>query len=410
MSRASARRPRVRDPYGLLPDRSWLAPGLSIAGLAFVAVATLSVLGGAVPFIGGSSSANGGGGGASRTAAPSNVVIVPEVSFPGSIVYAKAGNIWVQRGRDVRQLTTGGQDSMPSWSPDGTSVYFIRTTDAVGLWPAQGVERHYQETVPAIMRVDVSGTGGPEQILGGTINVNGRSWFSWIRQPVVSPDGTTIAMVSDGPDPTKSDVVLQFYDPGTKKRTVPQVSESAPLGHQDPTWRADGRFLLYVRNGREGARGAPEIFRWDVAKGKATQLTGPGYLEPSYSPDGTYIAATRTGSFGNDLVILDASHGRELLRVTSDGASWSPVWSPAGDAIAFLHSDGQIVDLKLARLGGSGPDWTVTDTLDLTQVSGLDGGSRPAWYIPPTELPATPAPTIAPSPGSSSAAGGSVKP
>ena len=410
MNRSTARRPRFPDPYGLLPDRSWLAPGLSIAGLALVAVATLSLLGGSVPFIGGSGNANGGGGGASRTAAPSNVVVVPEVSFPGSIVYAKAGNIWVQHGRDVRQLTTGGQDSMPSWSPDGTSVYFIRTTDAVGLWPAQGVERHYQETVPAIMRVDASGNGGPEQVLGGTINTNGRSWFSWIRQPVLSPDGTTIAMVSDGPDPTQSDVVLQFFDLATKKRTVPQVSESAPLGHQDPAWRADGRFLLYVRNGREGARGAPEIFRWDVTKGKATQLTGPGYLEPSYSPDGLYIAATRTGSFGNDLVILDAAHGRELLRVTNDGASWAPVWSPTGEAIAFLHSDGQIVDLKLARLGGSGPDWTVTDVLDLTQVSGLDGGSRPAWYVPPNEMPATPAPTIGRTPSSSAAANGSVKP
>jgi Tol biopolymer transport system component len=219
-----------------------------------------------------------------------------------------------------------------------------------------------------------------------------------------------MAMVSDGPDPTKSDVVLQFYDLATKKRTIPAAPESTPLGHQDPAWRADGRFLLYVRNGREGARGAPEIFRWDVANKKASQLTGPGYLEPSYSPDGVNIAATRTSSFGDDVVILDAAHGRELVRVTTDGASWAPVWSPAGDAIAFLHSDGQIVDLKLAKLGGSGPDWQVTDTIDLTQVSGLDGGSRPGWYIPVDELPATPPPTLGPNPSQSGAPGGSVAP
>jgi len=409
MTRAGARRPRVPDPYGLLPDRSWLAPGLSVAGLAIVAVLTLNLLGGSIPFVGGSGG-SGGAGGANRTAAPSNVVVVPQVTFPGSIVYAKAGNIWVQHGQDVHQLTTGGRDSMPSWSPDGTAVYFIRTTDAQGLWPAQGVDRHYQESVPAIMRVDATGANAPEQVMTGTIHAGSRSWFSWIRQPVLSPDGHTIAMVSDGPDPTRSDVVLQFYDLETKERTVPAAPESAPLGHQDPAWRADGRFLLYVRNGREGARGAPEIFRWDVVNKKASQLTGPGYLEPSYSPDGTYIAATRTSSFGNDVVILDAAHGRELLRVTTDGASWAPVWSPAGDAVAFLHIDGQIVDLKLARLGGSGSDWTVTDTIDLTQVSGLDGGSRPAWYIPPDELPATPQPTVAPSPGTSAAADASVAP
>ena len=239
MSRAGARPPRVRDPLGLLPDRSWLAPGLSTVGLALVAAATLSLSGGTIPFIDGTRNTSGGGTGATRSAAPSNVVVVPDVTFPGSIVYAKAGNIWVQHGRVVRQLTTGGKDSMPSWSPDGTSVYFIRTTDAIGLWPAQGVERHYRETVPAIMRVDVQGAGTPEQILSGSIHANGRSWFSWIRQPVVAPDGRTIAMISDGPDPTRSDVVLQFYDLTTKKRTVPQVPESAPLGHQDPLTAGD---------------------------------------------------------------------------------------------------------------------------------------------------------------------------
>ena len=66
-----------------------------------------------------------------QTPAPSNVVIVPPevVTFKGSIVYAKAGNIWIQTGKDVKQLTKGGDDSMPSWSPDGASIYFIRTTE-----------------------------------------------------------------------------------------------------------------------------------------------------------------------------------------------------------------------------------------------------------------------------------------
>ena len=401
MTRSTSRRaPRARDPYRFLPDRSWLAPGLSVVGLLIVTTLTLGFMNGSVPFVGGSGNA---GGVSARTAAPSNVVVVPEVTFPGSIVYAKAGNIWVQHGRDARQRTAGGHDSMPSWSPGGQSIYFVRTTEQSGLWPAQGTDRHYRMDVPAIMRVSASSDAKPEVVLTGNIEKNDRSWFYWIRQPVLSADGTTIAMVSDGPDPTSSDVVLQLYDLAAGKRTVPGVPEMVPLGHQDPSWRADGKFLLYVRNGRTGARGAPVIYRWDVARATATPITGPGYLEPSYSPDGAYIAATRTSSFGNDIVILDAAHGRELLRVTDDGASWAPVWSPVGDAIAFLHISGRIVDLKLARLDGAAPGWTVKETLDLTQVSGLDGSSRPGWYIPPDELPATPAPTLAPSPEASSA-------
>jgi TolB protein len=401
MTRSSARRaPRVRDPYGLMPDRSWLAPGLSVVGLLIVAFVTLGVLNGNVPFVGGA-----GSGVSNRTPAPSNVVVVPEVNFPGAIVYAKAGNIWVQEGGDARQLTSGGHDSMPSWAPDGQSVFFVRTTEEQGLWPAQGTDRHYRMDVPALMRVSLAGSAEPEVLLTGRIERDDRSWFYWIRQPTLSADGKTIAMISDGPDPTERDSVLQFFDLESGDRVVPDVPETVPLGHQDPSWRFDGKYLLYVHNGRSGSRGAPIVYRWDVAEQTATQVTGAGYLEPRFSPDGQYIVATRTSAFGNDVVILEAAHGRELLRVTDDGRSWAPVWSPAGDAIAFLHIEGLIVDLKMATLEGAGPDWTVGETVDLTQVSGLDGGSRPDWYVAPEDLPATPEPTAAPSPSGTSAAG-----
>ena len=36
-------------------------------------------------------------------------------------------------------------------------------------------------------------------------------------------------------------------------------------------------------------------------------MTGPGYLAPAWSPDTKYIAATKTDSFGTDIVILDGS-------------------------------------------------------------------------------------------------------
>ena len=93
-------------------------------------------------------------------------------------------------------------------------------------------------------------------------------------------------------------------------------------------------------------------------------------------------------------MILDAGSGVQLLRVTDDGASFAPTWSPAGDGIAFLHIVGQTVDLRLARLDGAAPSWTVKEMVDLTVVSGLDAASRPDWFIPAALLPATPAPTV----------------
>ena len=137
---------------------------------------------------------------------------------------------------------------------------------------------------------------------------------------------------------------------------------------------------------------------------KSLPITGPGYLSPSYSPDGNFIAATKTGAFGSDIVILDTS-GKELLRVSNDDHSFSPAWSPAGNAIAFLHLQGTIVDLKMAVIDATSGRWTVTKTVDLTKVSGLDGASRPSWFIPASELPApTPGPSAAASGGSSAGA------
>jgi Tol biopolymer transport system component len=127
-------------------------------------------------------------------------------------------------------------------------------------------------------------------------------------------------------------------------------------------------------------------------------------VSPAYSPDGTWIAATNTDAFGTDIAILDQA-GKEVLRVTNDSHSFSPVWSPAGDAIAFLHLDGTIVDLRMAKLDRASGRWVVTDTVDLTKVSALDGESRPSWFIPTAELPA---PSTAPSAGGS--AGSSTAP
>src|SRR5206468_8751523 len=124
-------KPRAGDPFGVGPVGSWLAPTLSIVGLIVVAFLTVGLLNGSLPFVGGSNgNGNGNGtgngtGNGQRSPAPADVVIVPEVTFPGSIVYAKAGNIWVQTGKQARQITQGGNDSMPSWSPDGKDVFFI---------------------------------------------------------------------------------------------------------------------------------------------------------------------------------------------------------------------------------------------------------------------------------------------
>jgi Tol biopolymer transport system component len=403
---APSRPPRARDPYGIGPVGSYLGPAASIVGLVLIGVVTYNLFNYDVPFIGGNTG-NGGPApaGPGRTAAPSNVVVVPpEAAFEGSIVYAKQGNIWIQQDKEAQQLTDNGGDSMPSWSPDGAWIYFIRSHEDSGRWPVRGRIGAYDISVPDLMRVKADGSAKPERLASGLIKRGSLKWSAWIRQPVLSPDGKTIALVTDLPDPNDSNVVLQFFNVAKKRLTRAGVRENQVLGHQDPEWRFDGKFLLYTQNGRDGARGAPVIMRYAPSSKQARAVTTPGYMQASYSPDGRYMAATRTTTLGTDVAILDANSGHELMRITDDGSSWAPCWSPAGDGIAFLNIVGQTIDLRLARLEGSPGAWTIKETVDLTEVSGLDAASRPDWFIPAALLPAQPTPPPATSGASGSAA------
>ena len=396
MTRRAATARRTRDPYGIGPVGGYVAPIAAAAALVIIALVTLSLMNGQVPLRSGSNTGNGQPE-PNRTPAPSNIVIPePEVTFPGTLTYAKAGNIWIQTVDEVKQLTDSGNDSMPSFSPDGTTIYFVRAIEGYGLFPTGGGGRRtwYDLSTPSIMRVPADGSAKPERLLLGRFKSGSNLWFYWIRQPVISPNNRTVAVVSDGPNPTQSDVVLQFFDTKTKKLTKANVAQSPPLGHQDPAWRADGKVLLFVKNGRDGTRGAAQIMRYVVETKKAVALTGPGYLSPAWSPDNKYVAAVRTDSFGTDVVILDAKSGAEILRVTNDDHSFSPVWSPAGDAIAFLHLEGSIVDLQMVKLDGAAGAWTVGPVTGVTEVSGLDAASRPSWFVLASELPV---PSVAPS-------------
>jgi Tol biopolymer transport system component len=398
-SGAGPREPRRPSPLAGLP----LAATLSIVGLLVIGVATYALGTGDIPLVGaGSDPGSSDNPAVQQTPTPSGVIVVPTKPpeaqaepIPGTFVYVKDGNVWLQTDDKPQQLTKGGNDSMPTFAPDGKSVYFVRERQADGKWSVNGVVRNYLLNIPALMQIPVAG-GKATKVLDGLVDPPGSfRWNAFLRNPDVSPSGRYVAVVSELPDPTKSDVTLKIYD--TRRDTLidPGLSEVAPLGHQDPEWRPDGDKLIYVRNDRDGAKGTPRLYSYDMATEKAKAITGPGYLQPSFSPDGKYIVATKTSAFGTDVVILNATNGAELVRLTDDGASWAPVWSPAGDQIAYLHNAGQLVDLRLAQLEGAGPTWTVKETLDLTSNAGLDGASQPDWFVPEDQrrAPTTPEPS-----------------
>jgi dipeptidyl aminopeptidase/acylaminoacyl peptidase len=369
---------------------------MSAVGLVIVAVVTLALFGASLP------GAGPGPNGPIRTPTPSNIIVVPNdprADVPGSLLYVKGGNIWIQSGDTARQLTTSGQDSMPAWSPDGASIFFVRTERQEGRWPSGGENRVYDLQVPTLYRMPADGSGTPEELLTGRLRRSGNIWSYFIREPAISPDGTQVAIVSDGPDPTRSEVVVKLLALESLELTDPGLGQTQDLGHQDPAWSPDGRFLLYVRNAREGTRGVPAIYRYNIANGRSAAITGGGYADPSWSRDGRFLAATKTSSFGTDVVILEGRSGVEQLRVTTDELSFNPVWSPKMDAIAFFRLNHGVVDLFLVPVTQTAGQWSAGEPLALTISAGLDAASRPTWFIPEGELPPLPTPTPAVSPG-----------
>ncbi len=402
-----ARGPRrtTGDPYGISAARPFVAPLLSLAGLAIVALLTFGLLTGNLPFL----PAKSGGGGQNpnqpgtggvvapgQTPSPSAAPVVnPDVGIDGRLVYAKAGNLWIQEGTTTTQLTRTGRDAQPAWSADGQWVYFIETRQSRGYFPSNGRPLVYDIAYPILTRVHPDGSGR-EAILSGLFRTGPADKYTWsffIRNPAVAPNGRTVTVASDGPDPTKSDVVLSSVAVATHRLAPLGLPESPPFGHQDPAWRPDGTQLLYVRNGRDGSRGAPALWRYDPATKKTSRFSQPGYSQPSFSPDGRYLAATKISTLGTDVVILDARTANELLRVTIDGRSWGAAWSPDGTQIAFLHLAGSTTDLQVATIvRGANADLSIGTTEPLTEFSGLDPESRPAWWGPPAPA-ATPAPS-----------------
>ena len=166
-ARPKGRRPRTpRDPYGIGPVTGFIAPALAVVALVVIAVFTLEPAERPAAVRRRRPGDNGNNGNrAARpiTPAPSNVVIIePEVAFKGSIVYAKAGNIWIQTGTTTsQQLTSAGTDSMPAFSDDGQWIYFIRIDEGRGKFPPDGGGRGpgTTSTTPALMRVKPDGTG-----------------------------------------------------------------------------------------------------------------------------------------------------------------------------------------------------------------------------------------------------------
>ncbi len=223
----------------------------------------------------------------------------------------------------------------PSWSPDGTTIAFSSDSVPSGIW-----------TIPA--------SGGlPTHI---ALVPDGGGYPSW------SPDGFQVAFTQGseiwkGPSAGGTAVQLTFMRPA--------------MTSWDPSWSPNGSTIAFSSSDDF----APYI--WKVpASGGTPVVVNVGLIAPSWSPDGSRIACEKWTGSGFRIVHV-APDGTDEQVVTAGPHEYDPTWSPNGEWIAFSSDRGGTFDIWLV-LPSAGT---------LVQITSAAGQERyPSWSPDGTKI------------------------
>jgi Tol biopolymer transport system component len=327
--------------------------------------------------------------------APPVVVEAPPgeaADINGSLLFTRLGDVWKASGRQLQRLTDSAStksDSSPAWSPDGRFIYFIRT----GTRETSRAKLEGKYTLEPTDLMRMKADGSDRKVIYESLFNSGGLWFRHVLQPTVSPNGTTVAVASDGPD-GQGAVELHVINNKTKRMNKVPASGEGDLGHNDPAFSPDGTRIAYTYNDNRGTEGLPKIGIFTCAtrancsrsKGRP-KLLKPGFANPSWSPDATWLAVEATEGVGRDIAIISSRRGDVRLRLTDDRNSFAPAVSPDGNQIAYLHREGTDINLRVMTLDVSGNGKITLVSDQAVTVDGLvDGESSPSWYIPKNKL------------------------
>ena len=286
--------PRAGDPYGIGPVGSLIAPIASVIGLLLVAVVTINLFSFQIRSSPGTPTRAPAAASTGRPCRPrrrtwSSSRPRPRSRDPSSTPRpATSGSRTpMARARSPRVAATRCRRGRRTASTCTTS----ETRDAETNWRGDALPpAHPGPDARARRRQRRSGT--PDD---GPLQERQRDWAYWLRQPTPSPDGEKIALITDSPESRAEQRRPAAVRHRHEEDQVPRAR--ARSGSSGTRTRSGARTASTCCTSRTAgrARGARRSSRATTRpRRRRRRSRRRATPRPSYSPDGRYIAVTRT--------------------------------------------------------------------------------------------------------------------
>ena len=300
----------------------------------------------------------------------------------GSLFFVRGGNIFeLMRGQELRQLTFTGDAAMPSPSPDGRSLAFVRFS------------RKYASDIWILdLRTSREHAITHDSDPGGEVRNN--LWAAW---PSWSSDGTRLifswdrAKLTQPPSDIRPvDLALWQTPIDGSSWTEISLPNRGSGGDTEPVTRPGSDQVLYVKWNYLQSNNQPysQLVLSDHAVSREWALTPVGgrVLQPAWDPAGRRLTFVRRTNGVDEVAVapvLQTPSGPQLGPpaqpghapgvVLARGKVAQPAFTPDGQWVSYLRVQGDGFALYVAPAGG-GP------SIRLDQVpTDVDARWHPVW-------------------------------
>ena len=261
----------------------------------------------------------------------------------------------------------------PAWSPEGDRIAFVVQTEPPASTSGEGTQQEGGNRDVVVVWADGEGTEINLTPAGDDSGGNEGS-------PRWNSDGDRLAYLSeiDG----QSDVfVAQFLGERDEEQVLTTRITSSESGETLGDWSPDGQWLVFSRHGGEDVQG---LWIRNPDGINQVRLTEGADSDPVWSPDGDAIAFVRDDLGNYDIYLIRPEDDEDWRGgivedrwLKSDQEEHSPAWAPDGDTLAFVSTMDGNPEIYTANANDDSPPLrlTINESADTEPVWSPDGES-----------------------------------